>query len=161
MLLAGAREVLKGDVVTSGRDVSVGDCITVSGDNADLTPKKASCSDKSFTFVVAQKLAIESLPCTVANSAEVTSEDFGKLCIAPNLRVGQCYVFPAGNDAPVSSVKDADCATATPPTSTSTSVIIKVVTKAPSLAPADCPTGKIFEFDTPDRVDYCLQAAAQ
>ena len=161
VLLGGARGVLKGDVVTSDRDVSVGDCITVSGENSDLTPKKANCSDASFTFVVAQKLSIESLPCTVANSAEVTSKDFGKLCISPNLRVGQCYTFPAGNDAPLSSIKDADCASATPPTSTSTSVVIKVVSKAPSLTPTDCPSGKIFEFDVPTRVDYCLQAAAQ
>ncbi|GGF36438.1 LppU/SCO3897 family protein [Williamsia phyllosphaerae] len=156
LILAGARAVLADDVVSTDKDVSVGDCITVSGENAALTPKQASCSDSSFTFKVVQKFSVTSLPCAGENFAQITSPDFGKLCLAPNFRVGKCYSFPAQDDAALSGVKESDCSAP----SGSTEVIVKVLDQQSTTSPNFCPTGRVLAFPVPEPVSYCLAPAS-
>ena len=99
------------DAVTDSDDVAVGDCVTISGSQAEdnISAAKADCgSEGAFTFYVAQKISGGSCPnddysrLYWLRDGEETGE---QLCLVPNLTQGECYQIPVGG-LPTASLSD-------------------------------------------------------
>ncbi|WP_328857129.1 hypothetical protein OG579_18465 [Williamsia herbipolensis] len=146
-----AAAVLTRDTITRIDDVSVGSCITVTGEKNDATPKKTSCDAQSFSFIVAQKTDSEFSVCGDPLDAQLTQDDRGKLCLVPNLRTGKCYVFPTANGSIV-DFAEISCATASP---NAGNLAIKVVDRIESASVNVCTQGTPLQFTRPTPLTYC------
>ncbi|MGU3292653.1 LppU/SCO3897 family protein [Williamsia sp. M5A3_1d] len=143
--------VLNRDTITRIDDVSVGSCITVTGEKNDATPKKASCDEQSFNFIVAQKTDSAFSVCGDPLDAQLTQDDRGKLCLVPNLRTGKCYVFPTANGSIV-DFAEIDCAAAAPEAG---NLAVKVVDRVESASVNVCTAGTPLQFTRPKPLTYC------
>lgn len=152
VLIAGcSASVSVGDQnVTKPADAQPGSCITIGGDNpSSATVRKADCGSADLTFYVANTVP-KSGSCDTNNYSYVTfpgSDD--KLCLALNMRQGECYQINTSN---ITQYKRIDCAAKPAEGATA----LKAVSRTDGVA--SCGEGQmVVNYTQPKTVGYCLE----
>lgn len=159
LLVAGCSFSVGGDddAVGKASDVTVGECVAVSGDeNAEkVEVRTVECSTEQLTFGVAAILDTAG-PCANADYSLVTFEDGSQVCITPNFELDNCYQVPAAEGTTLADYALVDC-TATPLAGT----VIYQVTDEGTTA-LDCADGQLgVTYDLPEPSSYCVEKVSQ